>query len=49
MSHENETIVVLGATGQQGGATARALRRDGWKVRAPVRIRTARSRRRSRG
>ncbi|MBX3200218.1 MAG: NmrA/HSCARG family protein [Labilithrix sp.] len=30
-------VLVLGATGQQGGATARALRRDGWRVRALVR------------
>ncbi|RYE89243.1 MAG: NmrA/HSCARG family protein [Myxococcales bacterium] len=34
---ENKTILVLGATGQQGGATARALRREGWAVRALVR------------
>jgi uncharacterized protein YbjT (DUF2867 family) len=31
------TIVVLGATGQQGGATAKHLVRDGWRVRAVVR------------
>ncbi|HEX8538135.1 MAG TPA: NmrA family NAD(P)-binding protein, partial [Cystobacter sp.] len=34
---EARTILVLGATGQQGGATARALVRDGWRVRALVR------------
>lgn len=34
---ENKTILVLGATGQQGGATARALVHDGWQVRALVR------------
>ncbi|WNG17811.1 NmrA/HSCARG family protein [Cystobacter fuscus] len=34
---EAKTILVLGATGQQGGATARALVRDGWRVRALVR------------
>ncbi|MFE1050240.1 NmrA/HSCARG family protein [Streptomyces olivaceus] len=32
-----ETVVVLGATGQQGGAVAAALRADGWRVRAVVR------------
>ncbi|MFF2224175.1 NmrA/HSCARG family protein [Streptomyces globisporus] len=31
------TVVVLGATGQQGGAVAAALRADGWSVRAVVR------------
>ena len=31
------TILVLGATGQQGGSVARALRADGWSVRALVR------------
>jgi uncharacterized protein YbjT (DUF2867 family) len=34
---ENRTIVVTGATGQQGGATARHLLADGWRVRALVR------------
>lgn len=34
---QRELVLVLGATGQQGGATARALRRDGWQVRALVR------------
>ncbi|WP_329382661.1 NmrA/HSCARG family protein [Streptomyces sp. NBC_01716] len=33
----NKTVVVLGATGQQGGAVAAALRADGWGVRAVVR------------
>ncbi|WP_394825791.1 NmrA/HSCARG family protein [Pendulispora albinea] len=37
MAAKNEFVLVLGATGQQGGATARALRRDGWRVRAFVR------------
>lgn len=31
------TILVTGATGQQGGAAARRLLKDGWKVRALVR------------
>ncbi|MGW2838423.1 NmrA/HSCARG family protein [Streptomyces sp. NPDC001493] len=31
------TVVVLGATGQQGGSVAAALRADGWAVRAVVR------------
>lgn len=31
------TVLVLGATGQQGGSVARALRADGWAVRALVR------------
>ncbi|MFI5891142.1 NmrA/HSCARG family protein [Actinoplanes sp. NPDC051513] len=33
----SRTIVVTGATGNQGGATARSLLRDGWHVRALVR------------
>lgn len=37
MTTKSELVLVLGATGQQGGATARALRRDGWRVRALVR------------
>ena len=37
MAQRNETIVVTGATGRQGGAVARALLKDGWKVRALVR------------
>ncbi|WP_369214226.1 NmrA family NAD(P)-binding protein [Streptomyces flavofungini] len=36
MSNPTKTIVVLGATGQQGGAVAAALRADGWTVRAVV-------------
>lgn len=31
------TVVVLGATGQQGGSVAAALLADGWRVRAVVR------------
>ncbi|RJS20823.1 NmrA/HSCARG family protein [Corallococcus sp. H22C18031201] len=37
MSKAGEVIVVLGATGQQGGATVRQLLAEGWKVRALVR------------
>lgn len=37
MDKENKVILVTGATGQQGGATARHLLKDGWKVRALVR------------
>lgn len=37
MSPENGTILVTGATGNQGGATARHLLTDGWNVRALVR------------
>jgi uncharacterized protein YbjT (DUF2867 family) len=33
----DQTIVVMGATGQQGGAAARHLRKNGWRVRALVR------------
>ncbi len=33
----DEFILVLGATGQQGGSVATALLRDGWRVRALVR------------
>jgi uncharacterized protein YbjT (DUF2867 family) len=36
----NETILVTGATGQQGGAVARSLLRQGEKVRALTRTRT---------
>ena len=32
-----KTILVTGATGQQGGAVAKHLMKDGWKVRALVR------------
>jgi uncharacterized protein YbjT (DUF2867 family) len=34
---QHRRILVLGATGQQGGAVARHLLADGWKVRALVR------------
>lgn len=34
---ENKIIAVTGATGQQGGAVARRLLKDGWKVRALTR------------
>lgn len=37
MAEHEGTILVLGATGQQGGAVARELRSRGWKVRALVR------------
>ncbi len=37
MTTKDEIIVVLGATGQQGGATAKHLVQDGWRVRAIVR------------
>lgn len=37
MVEKSEKMLVLGATGQQGGATARALAADGWRVRALVR------------
>ncbi|AZM50650.1 NmrA family protein [Streptomyces sp. WAC 06738] len=37
MTHSGKTVVVLGATGQQGGSVAAALRADGWGVRAVVR------------
>jgi uncharacterized protein YbjT (DUF2867 family) len=33
----DQTVLVTGATGQQGGATARRLLADGWPVRALVR------------
>ncbi|GHO47747.1 NmrA/HSCARG family protein [Ktedonospora formicarum] len=33
----NETIIVLGATGRQGGATARHLLAKGWRVKALTR------------
>ena len=32
-----ETIVVTGATGRQGGAVSRRLLADGWRVRALTR------------
>jgi uncharacterized protein YbjT (DUF2867 family) len=37
MSNSEKVIVVTGATGQQGGATARHLLAQGWRVRALVR------------
>jgi uncharacterized protein YbjT (DUF2867 family) len=37
MSNSEKTIVVTGATGQQGGATARHLLAQGWRVRALTR------------
>ena len=37
MSNSDKLIVVTGATGQQGGATARHLLAQGWRVRALVR------------
>jgi len=37
MSQTEKSILVFGATGQQGGATARHLLTRGWKVRALVR------------
>ena len=37
MTPTNKTIVVVGATGQQGGAVTRHLLREGWQVRALTR------------
>lgn len=37
MSHHKGTILVFGATGQQGGSVANALLKAGWQVRALVR------------
>ncbi|MGS2646790.1 NmrA family NAD(P)-binding protein [Streptosporangium sp. LJ11] len=37
MTTTDRTILVTGATGQQGGATTRHLLADGWHVRALVR------------
>ncbi len=37
MDTRGKTILVTGATGNQGGATARHLFADGWHVRALVR------------
>ncbi len=36
-TRSGQTVLVFGATGQQGGAVAVALRADGWSVRAFVR------------
>jgi uncharacterized protein YbjT (DUF2867 family) len=36
-NHGDKTILVTGATGQQGGAVTRHLLKNGWKVRALVR------------
>jgi uncharacterized protein YbjT (DUF2867 family) len=46
MNTNNKTVLVTGATGQQGGATARQLLADGWRVRALVRRADASSARR---
>src|SRR4051812_5107019 len=35
--YRSRTVLVFGATGQQGGAVASALLSDGWSVRALVR------------
>ena len=37
MKHSNHIIAVIGATGQQGGAVARHLLKQGWHVRALTR------------
>ena len=37
MKSRQETILVFGATGQQGGSVAKALRSHGWQVTALVR------------
>ena len=37
MESQDKTVLVLGATGQQGGSVARALRSAGWRVKALVR------------
>ncbi|MCH8876743.1 MAG: SDR family NAD(P)-dependent oxidoreductase [Chloroflexi bacterium] len=36
-SRNNKVILITGATGQQGGAAAQYLFKDGWAVRALVR------------
>jgi uncharacterized protein YbjT (DUF2867 family) len=41
MTTGNKTILVLGATGQQGGAVTGHLLRDGWQVRAFTRDRSS--------
>lgn len=37
MNKQDKTILVFGATGQQGGATARHLLKNGWQVRTVTR------------
>jgi len=37
MDVQDKAVLVLGATGQQGGSVANALRADGWRVKALVR------------
>jgi uncharacterized protein YbjT (DUF2867 family) len=37
MKYRDETVLVFGATGQQGGSVATALRSQGWQVKALVR------------
>src|SRR5689334_16414376 len=37
MDHTNKVVLVTGATGRQGGATARQLLAKGWQVRVIVR------------
>jgi uncharacterized protein YbjT (DUF2867 family) len=37
MKSQQENILVFGATGQQGGSVAKALRSHGWEVTALVR------------
>lgn len=43
MTSRNKTILVLGATGQQGGAVAELLLQDGWDVRAFTRDRSGKA------
>src|SRR5919106_1730441 len=37
MAHSDRVVAVTGATGRQGGAVARHLLADGWRVRALTR------------
>lgn len=37
MTHRDQTVVVTGVTGRQGGAVARSLLADGWRVRGVTR------------
>jgi uncharacterized protein YbjT (DUF2867 family) len=39
MQHHTDTILVVGATGRQGGAVARKLLKDGWRIKALTRNR----------